>query len=95
MRRCSVFESTLEKLAERILSLDEASLSALWKKYKDRMEHFDASRDWERSVIVFFIINAVRAKNQIFNERILQMQGPKKDRPSKPSRSRPDIKRVK
>lgn len=90
-----MFESTLEKLADRILSLDEASLSALWKKYKDRMEHFDASKDWERAVIVFFIINAVRAKNQIFNERVLRMQVQKKDTASTPPRSGPDIKRVK
>jgi len=90
-----VFETTLEKLADRILALDEASMAALWKKYKDRMEKFDASREWERSVIVFFIINAVRAKNQIFNERIFKMQGQKKDVPPKPIRPGPDIKRVK
>jgi len=65
---------TLERIAEKILGLDEASLASLWKKYKERMEHFDASRDWERAVIVFFIINAVRAKNQIFNEEVRKQQ---------------------
>lgn len=90
-----MFESTLLKLADRILALDEASLTSLWKKYKDRMESFDASREWERSVIVFFIINAVRAKNQIFNERILKMQGSPKESPPGPSKPGPDIKRVK
>lgn len=90
-----MFESTLEKLADKILSLDEASLTALWIKYKDRMERFDASREWEKSVIVFFIINAVRAKNQIFNEKILQRQTQKKETPPGSLKTRPDIKRVK
>ena len=65
-----MLEKTLERIAEKVLGFDEASLASLWKKYKERMEHFDASRDWERAVIVFFIINAVRAKNQIFNEEV-------------------------
>ncbi len=90
-----MLESILDKMADKILSLDEASMTSLWKKYKDRMEIFDASKEWERSVIVFFIINAVRAKNQIFNERILKMQGQKKDAPSRPFKPGPDIKRVK
>jgi len=90
-----VLESILEKLADKILALDEASMTALWNKYKDRMEKFDTSKDWERSIIVFFIINAVRAKNQIFNERILKMQSQKKDAPSRPFKPGPDIKRVK
>jgi hypothetical protein len=90
-----VLQSTLEKLADKILSLDEASMTALWKTYKDRMDKFDTSKNWERSVIVFFIINAVRAKNQIFNERLLKMQTRKKDAPSRPFMPGPDIKRVK
>jgi hypothetical protein len=64
-------EQTLLKIADGILNLDEASLVSLWEKYRQRMEQADTSRDWERSVIVFFIINAVRAKNQIFNEQLL------------------------
>lgn len=65
-------EDALTRIAEKILALDEASLVALLDKYRHRMEHFDVSREWERSVIIFFIINAVRAKNQIFNEQILK-----------------------
>lgn len=68
-----MLEKTLEKIADRILDLDEASLAFLWDKYKQRMECFDASRNWERTVIVFFIINAVRAKNHIFNEEIKKL----------------------
>ncbi|MCX7817220.1 MAG: hypothetical protein N2317_06900 [Syntrophales bacterium] len=67
-----MIEDTLERIAEKILALDEASLVALLDKYRHRMEQFDVSREWERSVIIFFIINAVRAKNQIFNEQILK-----------------------
>ncbi len=67
-----MFEKSLERMAEQILSFDEASLAGLWDKYKDRMESFDTSRDWEKSVIIFFIINAVRVKNKIFNEQLVE-----------------------
>lgn len=67
-----MFEKSLEKIAEQILALDEASLANLWDRYKARMENFDTSREWEKSVIIFFIINAVRVKNKIFNEQVLQ-----------------------
>lgn len=88
-----MLESALNRLAETILGLDEASLSALWGKYKNRMEHFEPSKDWEKAVIIFFIINAVRAKNHIFNEQILR-QG---DSPpgKKPQKGKPDLRLVK
>ena len=76
-----MIEATLHKIAEHILSLDEASLSGLWEKYKARMEHFEASPEWEKSVIIFFMINAVRAKNHIFNENILKLQN-KNEKPT-------------
>jgi hypothetical protein len=69
-----VIETTLNKIAGNILSLDEASLCSLWEKYKSRMEHFDTSKEWEKAVIIFFIINSVRVKNHIFNEQILKLQ---------------------
>ncbi|MBE0556367.1 MAG: hypothetical protein IH628_03960, partial [Proteobacteria bacterium] len=67
-----MLESALDRLAERILGLDEASLSSLLGKYKKRMENFEPSKEWEKAVIIFFIINAVRAKNHIFNEQLLR-----------------------
>ncbi|HOK06435.1 MAG TPA: hypothetical protein PK836_04490 [Syntrophales bacterium] len=88
-----MIEDTLERLAERILSLDEASLTSLWEKYRRRMENFTVSREWERSVIIFFIINAVRAKNQIFNERIMMMHG-KEPPPPRPSRKGKPVLRL-
>lgn len=88
-----MLESALDKLAEKILSLDEASLTSLWEKYKGRMEHFEPSKEWEKSVIIFFIINSVRAKNHIFNEQILSQPeaGPEK----KQKRKKPNLRLVK
>jgi hypothetical protein len=89
-----MLESALDKMAENILSLDEASLSNLWDKYKNRMERFDTTREWEKSVIIFFIINSVRVKNHIFNENILSLQK-KENKPVKQTKSKPDLKLVK
>jgi hypothetical protein len=86
-------ESALEKLAERILNLDEPSLTSLWEKYKGRMEHFEPSKKWEKAVIIFFIINAVRAKNHIFNEQILAQ--PEASPEKKQMKKKPDLRLVK
>ncbi|HUH66480.1 MAG TPA: hypothetical protein VLZ07_08605, partial [Syntrophales bacterium] len=69
-----MLESALNKIAAKILNLDEASLAGLWEKYKAKMENFDSTKEWEKAVIVFFIINAVRVKNHIFNEKMLERQ---------------------
>jgi hypothetical protein len=90
----TVLESALHKMAENILSLDEASLASLWEKYKTRMGHFETTREWEKSVIIFFIINAVRVKNHIFNENMLLLRK-KHDKPQKPPRKKPNLKLVK
>jgi len=88
-----MLESSLDKLAQQILSLDEASLVSLWGKYKDRMENFQPSKEWEKAVIIFFLINAVRAKNEIFNQEILRM---KNDKPASPPRTdKPKLRLVK
>jgi hypothetical protein len=65
-------EKALEKLAEQILSFDEASLSSLREKYRLRIEKFDGTKDWERAVIIYSIINAVSLKNNLFNENMLK-----------------------
>jgi len=87
-----MLESALDRLAERILSLDEASLSSLLERYKGRMEHFEPTKEWEKSVIIFFIINAVRAKNHIFNEQLLRQR---EIRPDKTPKGKPDLHLVK
>ena len=76
----AMIEDMLDKTAEKILNLDEASLTALWDKYKVRIERVDHSREWEKSVIIFFIINAVRAKNHLFNEYVLQEQRERREK---------------
>jgi hypothetical protein len=65
-------ENSLNKIAESILHFDEASLTSLWEKYKNKMENFSTTPEWEKAVIVFSIINAVRAKNAIINEILLK-----------------------
>ncbi|MDD5170200.1 MAG: hypothetical protein PHN75_15395, partial [Syntrophales bacterium] len=72
-----MLEQTLNKMADVILHLDEASLVSLWEKYRARMEQVDINTDWEKSVIIFFIINAVRSKNQLLNDHILGLLGRK------------------
>ena len=89
-----MLEITLNKIAEKILHLDEASLVNLWGKYKEKMEHFDTSKEWEKSVIIFFIINAVRIKNHIFNEQLLKTRE-KENTPPKSAKESPHLRLVK
>ena len=85
-------EKALERLAEQILSFDEASLSNLREKYRLKIEHFDGTKDWEKSVIVYCIINAVSLKNTLFNENVLKKNG---EKGRKPPKGPPSLKRVK
>lgn len=90
--------NSLEKIADTILALDEASLTGLWEKYKRKMEHFASTKEWERSVIIFFIINAVRVKNKIFNEQIIDTQNKTNQQPapaSSPPKTGPHLRRIK
>jgi hypothetical protein len=92
-------EKALERLAEQILSFDEASLSGLREKYRQRIEHFDGTRDWEKSVIIYCIINAVSMKNALFNENVLKRKKGAEETPLQTKRglgsARPGLKRVK
>ncbi len=85
-------EKALEKLAEQILSYDEASLANLREKYRSRIENFDGSKDWEKAVIVYCIINAVSMKNTLFNENVLRKKDGKE---GKSTKRHPDLKRIK
>lgn len=67
-------EESLNKIAENILYMDEASLTSLWEKYKARMENFSFSPEWEKSVVIFSIINSIRVKNAVFNEQMMKKQ---------------------
>ncbi len=89
-------EKALEKLAEQILSFDEASLVHLREKYRSRIEHFDGTKDWEKAVIIFCVINAVSMKNALFNENVLKKAKRKKEeKPSPQSQGHSGLKRVK
>ena len=88
-------EKALEKLADHILSFDEASLAHLREKYRLKIEHFDGTKDWEKAVIIYCIINAVSMKNVLFNENVLKRER-EKDRDKRPGRqASPPLKRIK
>ena len=87
-------ETSLDKIAENILYLDEASLTGLWDKYKAKMEQFSYSPEWEKSVIIFSIINSIRVKNAIFNEQLLNM-GSREETPSEKKQGKSYLKLVK
>ncbi len=73
-----MIEKVLEKIADQILALDEASLSTLRAKYHSRLQHFDATKEWERAVIIYFIINSVITKNNMFNDNIKRLEEQRK-----------------
>ena len=55
----------IESLADRVLAYEETDLRALLHHFKTRMEQWDASPEWERAVIAYFLINGVRVKNAL------------------------------
>jgi len=73
-----MIEKALNKIAEQILAFDEASLRNLRAKYHSRMIEFDTSKEWEKAVIIYFIINSVITKNALFNQNVLAGRGKEK-----------------
>lgn len=67
-------EQALLNLADRVLDFDEASLVQLQEQYLRKVSEFAPTRDWERSMVVYFMINAIRVKNKIFNEKVKATQ---------------------
>jgi hypothetical protein len=88
-------ENSLNKIAENILHIDEASLTSLWERYKNKVEKFSTSPEWEKAVIIFSIINAVKAKNTIFNEKLLNNKTTKKTAPPERPQGKSYLKLVK
>jgi len=86
-------EKVLEKLAEQLLAFDEASLANLREKYRLRIEQFDGTKEWEKAVVIYCMINAISLKNTLFNENMLKRKKGK-EKTSFPS-GRPRLKRVK
>ena len=69
-----MLEKALDKIAEQITALDEASLTQLRKKYLNKLFQFEPTKEWEKAVIIYFIINGVVAKNNLFNRQVLGQQ---------------------
>jgi hypothetical protein len=55
----------IERLADRMLAYEEADLTDLLHHFKNRMEQFEPTPQWERAVIAYFLINGVRVKNAL------------------------------
>lgn len=77
----------LDHLADQILDLDGTELIELLPEMQARMEDCDLSRDWERSVITFFLINGVRFKCSLASKH--------KDIECPPLKERPRLRLVK
>jgi len=91
----SKLEDSLNKIAENILYLDEASLTSLWDKYKVKMENFSFSPEWEKAVVIFSIINSIRVKNAIFNEQMINKKPAEEAPPAKIKPGKPNLRLVK
>lgn len=63
-------ERMLQKMARQLNAYDEASLLALWDKYATLVERFEPTKRWEEAALVFSLIQAVRLKNQLFNQHL-------------------------
>jgi len=72
-------EKALLKLARQINAYDEASLMSLWEKYAEKVRHFEPTKRWEESVLVFNLIQSTRLKNQLFNYNWAQSRMPGDD----------------
>jgi len=72
----SYMEKALLKLARQINAFDEASLMSLWEKYAEKVRHFEPTKRWEESVLVFNLIQSTRLKNQLFNYNWAQSRMP-------------------
>lgn len=65
----------LEKIADNVLSLDESDLATLLDHYKNRMSQNEPTKAWERAVIAYFLLNGIRIKNTLKQDK-LRRQGP-------------------
>jgi hypothetical protein len=76
-------EQALLNLADRVLDFDEASLAQLQEHYLKRVSEFAPTREWERAMVVYFMINSIRVKNKIFNEKVRASQSSEDPKRSK------------
>jgi hypothetical protein len=64
----------LEKIAENVLSLDESDLATLLDYYKDRMSQNEPTKSWERAVIAYFLLNGIRIKNTLKQDKLRRQE---------------------
>lgn len=69
-------EKALSLLAGKLNAFDEASLSALYERYAERVAAFEPTKRWEEAVLVLGMIQAVRFKNSLFNHHWAQGRAP-------------------
>lgn len=60
-------EHLLQKMAQQLDSMDQASLDSLWEKYAQIVNEFEPSKRWEEAVLILSFIQAKNWKNQLFN----------------------------
>ncbi len=77
----------IERLADKVLAIEETDLSKLLNHFKSRMEQFEPTPEWERAVIAYFLINGVRVKNALKHGKMCH--------PERTSGSRPALRLVK
>jgi hypothetical protein len=80
-----MIQEMVEDLAATILSLDEEDLAEHLKHYKEIMEDFNPTPEWEKAVIAFFLINGVRVKNNLLHaqshkKHLLRLHQPDRSR---------------
>lgn len=69
-KTATMIEDVLSKIARQIMALNEETLTALLPRYKERMVNFTPTREWEESVVIYFLINGLRVKNSQFNDKV-------------------------
>jgi len=60
-------ENALRKLARQLDVYDEASLTTMWDKLAEQVENFEPTKEWEETVLMLGMVQALRWKNQLFN----------------------------
>lgn len=58
-------QKTLTNLADQLLAMDPEALLLLQPQVQARMEQADGSLEWERAVVAFFMISALRVKEHL------------------------------
>ncbi len=76
-----MISEAIEKIADRVLDLEETDLNTLLNHFKTRMEQGEVNPAWERAVIAYFLINGVRVKNALKQGRMLRQRQPQGEYP--------------